>query len=181
MKKKTDKTMKYMVVVFLILLAVSFFISKRAQQKEKASIDKLFNREITLHIQEFKDQGVKHISKPGLFQYNSNPPTSGPHYAQAPSWGFYSEPIDDESALHAVEHGGLWVSYKNLNEEEIAKLKKFADKNPQSVIVTPREKNDTRVAAVMWTKLITFDGVDVDALQKFLLLNKNKTHEPLAK
>src|SRR3989344_6063535 len=25
--------------------------------------------------------------------YNSNPPTSGPHYAQAADWGFYEEPL----------------------------------------------------------------------------------------
>jgi len=41
--------------------------------------------------------------------------------------------------------------------------------------------NDAPISAVSWTKLVQFESVNVDALQKFLLLNKNKTHEPLAK
>jgi hypothetical protein len=48
------------------------------------------------------------------------------------------------------------------------------------VIVRPREQNDSQISALTWTKLINFENIDVGALQKFLLLNKNKTHEPLA-
>src|SRR3989344_4041615 len=48
--------------------------------------------------------------------YNSNPPTSGPHAAPA-EWGISSVEIPDENAIHNLEHGGIWISYKNLDEE----------------------------------------------------------------
>jgi len=177
--KKHKKNFIYIGLIFLLLF-LAFFASNKAKQNERQAIDNLFEKEITLDVQEFKDQGIEHVSEPGLFNYNSNPPTSGPHYPRAPAWGFYPEPIDDESSLHAVEHGGIWISYKDLNEDEIELLKEFARNNAQSVIVTQRPQNNTPVSAVAWTKLVEFDELDVDALQKFLLLNKNKTHEPLA-
>ena len=178
--KKNDNSLKYLLGVVTLALVVTFITSNNAKQKEKAKIDALFDKEIILEVQEFSEQGAEHTSIAGGFNYNSNPPTSGPHYGQAPAWGFYPEPVDDESALHAVEHGGIWISYKDLNEDEIDLLKDFVDNNSQSVIVTPRDQNDSRIAIVAWTKLVKFENVDVDAFQKFLLLNKNKTHEPLA-
>ena len=183
MKKTKNKKnlLLYGGIGVLLLLLIAYVVSNSARQREEDAINALFDKEINLDVQEFNDQGTEHISEPGKFTYNSNPPTSGPHYAQAPAWGFYPDPIDDESAIHAIEHGGVWVSYKNLEPSEIDLLKEFVDTNPQSVIVTPREKNDSRISAAAWTKLVNFENVDTDALQKFLLLNKNKTHEPLAR
>ena len=115
---KKKKTLIYIGVVVLFLV-FSFVFSNKAKTIEEQELNDLFDKEIILDVQEYKNQGTDHISESGDFEYNSNPPTSGPHYGQAPSWGFYSEPIDDESALHAVEHGGVWVSYKELSEPEI--------------------------------------------------------------
>jgi len=183
MKKQRNKKNKTLIYVggVVLLLLISFILSNKAKKDERQAVDDLFDKEIILDVQDFDDQGTEHISESGQFTYNSNPPTSGPHYGQAPNWGFYSEPIDDESAIHAIEHGGIWISYKDLNEDEIDLLEDFVDNNSQSVIVTPRDQNDSRIAIVAWTKLVKFENVDVDAFQKFLLLNKNKTHEPLAK
>ncbi len=183
MKKQRNKNTKTLIIigVTILLLLFAYISSNKAKQKEQQAVNDLFEKEITLDVQEFKDQGTEHISESGLFEYNSNPPTSGPHYGQAPAWGFYEEPIDDESAIHAIEHGGVWVSYKNLEQAEIDILEDFAKNNSESVIVTSRDKNESRISAVAWTKLVEFEDIDIDALQKFLLLNKNKTHEPLAK
>jgi len=181
MKKQKNVKTSIIVGVIVVLLVLAFISSSKAKKNERQAIDNLFDKEIILNIQDFDEQGTEHISESGQFTYNSNPPTSGPHYGQAPTWGFYENSIDDESAIHAIEHGGIWVSYKNLEQAEIDLLKDFAKNNSESVIVTPRDKNDSRISVVAWTKLAQFESVDVDALQKFLLLNKNKTHEPLAR
>lgn len=182
MKKQRNKNKKTFIYIggIVVLLLVSFILSNKAKNDEQQAIEDLFDKEIILDVQDFADQGADHIPDPGQFEYNSNPPTSGPHYGQAPAWGFYPEPMEDELAIHAIEHGGVWISYKDLNEDEIDLLKDFAKNNSKSVIITPRDKNESRISAVAWTKLTQFESVDVDALQKFLLLNKNKTHEPLA-
>ena len=57
-------------------------------------------------------QGAQHISVGAVHApYNSNPPTSGPHYAQPAAWGVYGSELLDEQVIHNLEHGGVWISY----------------------------------------------------------------------
>ena len=43
--------------------------------------------------------------------YNSDPPTSGPHYAQPAQAGFYDEALPDEQLVHNLEHGYIVIWY----------------------------------------------------------------------
>ena len=153
-------------VVGAILAGVIFLIlSARVEtQGEKISLQ---GRE---HIQ----VGAKHE------EYNSNPPTSGSHYAKEADWGIYESELPDEQAIHNLEHGGIWLSYKNLNSVELNQLKQFAKEHPQSIILSPREKNDSKVAVASWTRLMKLDEVNVEKIELFYKGNKNKSPEPLA-
>ena len=104
--KKNNNYRIYIGIIVLVLVTV-FISSNNAKQKEQQNIDDLFDREIILDVQEFSEQGAEHISESGLFSYNSNPPTSGSHYGQAPAWGFYSKEIDDESENETEMGKGL--------------------------------------------------------------------------
>src|SRR3989344_4007834 len=56
--------------------------------------------------------------------YNSNPPTSGNHYGTPANWGVYNEPLPDEHLVHNLEHGGIWISYRDPSDQDlIGKLK----------------------------------------------------------
>ncbi len=180
--KKNKKSYKTKIIIILLLLLVgSFFFSKKAKENEKKMIDDLFGKEIVLDTKEFDDQGANHIRESNGFDYNSNPPTSGPHFVRAASWGFYEDKINDESAIHALEHGGIWVSYKDVTEEEKDILKQFFKENSQSVVISPREKNDSKIAIMSWGRSSKFDNVNLDILRKYILLYKNTSPEPIAK
>ncbi len=112
--------------------------------------------------------------------YNSNPPTSGPHAGAVP-WGFSDKEILDENAIHNLEHGGIWISYKDLDDESVEKLRAIARKNSLSVIVSPREANDTKVAVASWGRIMKLDYVDEALINKYIRSNKNKSPEPLAR
>ena len=58
-----------------------------------------------------EDQGREHVTDTRGFVYNSNPPTSGPHYAQWTKRGIYNEPIEDGYLIHSLEHGYIVISY----------------------------------------------------------------------
>lgn len=180
MKKKKNKTNVYIAIIIFIL-AAAFLISKQAKQKEIKAIDNLFDKDIVLDVQDFDNQGANHINESTGFEYNSNPPSSGPHFAKAARWGFYENEIPDESVIHALEHGGIWVSYKNVTDEEKEILKQFYKENSQSVVISPREKNDSKIAIASWKRVVNMDSVDLDSLRKYILLYKNTSPEPIAK
>ena len=112
--------------------------------------------------------------------YNSNPPTSGPHAGPAP-WGFSSEELLDENAIHNLEHGGIWISYKNLDDDSVKTLENIARRNGASVVVSPREANDSNIAVASWGRLMKLDAVDQERINEFIKRNKNKSPEPLAR
>lgn len=57
------------------------------------------------------DLGRDHVADSVKVDYNSNPPTSGPHN---PAWekpGIYDEPLNDRKLIHSLEHGYIIISY----------------------------------------------------------------------
>src|SRR3989338_3358928 len=75
-------------------------------------------------------------------EYNSNPPTSRPHYGQPADWGIYEQPLPDERLLHNLEHGGIWISSRDTDDTAlISELRDIADYYTLKVIMTPRLEN----------------------------------------
>ncbi len=107
--------------------------------------------------QSIPEQSRQHITTTNHPAYNSNPPTSGWHFPQPAEWGAYKEEIPDETLLHNMEHGGVWISYKpNISEELKKKLEAFYEKWGRKIIVTPRSQNDADIALAAWTHLDKF-------------------------
>lgn len=128
---------------------------------------------------EYPNQGQAHIS-PGQSHepYNSNPPTSGSHYAEAAAWGIYDKELSDEQLIHNLEHGGIWISYKDLNNQELVnKLKDIADDYSIKVIMTPRPQNDSAIAAAAWQRLLKLDSFDEKQIKSFIKAFINKGPE----
>jgi len=100
--------------------------------------------------------GAQHIPVGSpLPQYNSNPPSSGPHYPQTARSGFRTEAIPDQYLIHNLEHGDVWIAYHpRISDEAKSALRRFG---AAKVVITPREANDTDIALVAWGRLDTFD------------------------
>lgn len=101
--------------------------------------------------------------------YNSNPPTSGNHYAQPANWGIYAEPLPDEQLVHNLEHGGIWISYRDQGNAELAaQLKSIAEDYTLKVIITPRPQNDSQVAVAAWGRLLKLENFDEEQIRGFI-------------
>ena len=57
------------------------------------------------------DLGRNHVPEGTVVEYNSNPPTSGPHYAQWEKPGAYDRVLPDGRLIHSLEHGYIVISY----------------------------------------------------------------------
>lgn len=125
------------------------------------------------------DQGRDHVG-PGQPHppYNSNPPTSGWHYGTTAPWGFHNTALPDELIIHNLEHGGIWISYKDENDSEVVDaLVALARQFPRKVIMTHRSANDTRLAVAAWGRLMKLERFDRDAIVDFINRFKNKGPE----
>ncbi len=62
--------------------------------------------------QKLEDLGREHFEIGTTFEYNSNPPTSGNHYADWTKAGAFDTIKDDRNLLHSLEHGYIIMTYK---------------------------------------------------------------------
>lgn len=125
------------------------------------------------------DQGRAHVA-PGQPHppYTSNPPTSGWHYGTTAPWGFHNTELPDELIIHNLEHGGIWISYKDATDEEVVDpLVALAREYRTKVIVTHRPKNESRLAVAAWGRLMKLDRFDREAIVDFINRFKNKGPE----
>jgi len=151
--------------------------SKMAEYKAEENVENL-----SPLGQVFEEQKVSHI-KPGEEHevYNSNPPTSGAHWVDPAKWGIYDKPLIDEQVVHNLEHGGIWISYKNIDESTLESLKKIAEASSQSVIISPREGNDSKIVLASWTRLENMEEYNEFKILEFISRNKNNSPELFAK
>lgn len=168
-----SKNKKY-IIISIAILAILFFVFNKKDTKQEALVN-----EIPEEIYEI--QGTEHIAIGAPHEeYNSNPPTSGPHYAEAANWGFYENELPDEQLVHNLEHGGIWISYKDIDLETLDSLKKLAKFYPGSLIITPRSKNEQPIILASWGKLKRLNEYNRSTIIEFIKNNKNKSPEPIA-
>lgn len=126
-------------------------------------------------------QGREHIPVGASHPpYGSNPPTSGPHYERPADWGVYPQQLPDETLVHNLEHGGIWISYKDVDEETIGRLQQIAARYSVGVVVAPRAANDAKIAVASWGRLLKLDRLDENLVVAFVDANLDKAPERLA-
>ena len=125
------------------------------------------------------DQGRDHISRGQPHPaYNSNPPTSGWHTPEVANWGSFRTELPDELVLHNLEHGGVWISYKDPGDGTLVeKLEGLVSRYRSKVIVTPRAKNDRPIAVAAWGRLMKLDAYDEKRIVAFIEAFRNKGPE----
>ena len=169
------------IVAILILVSVGFSqLTKKSPDQVKYE-QEIQSVSLDARVEKFSIEGRNHVSAGTNVNYETNPPTSGDHLAKAKSWGVYNTEIDDKAGVHGLEHGGIWITYKDLDEEYIEVLKEIGRSNPQSVIVSPRQANDDKIVVSSWGKMMKLEAVDKVLIQKYINTYKNQSPEKIAR
>ena len=143
--------------IALVLIGAIVFLSTRPPPAALANVET------------FPDQGQTHLSPSDAApQYNSNPPTSGPHAPGAAVCGIYREAPPDINLVHDLEHGVVVVYYDpEVGAEVRDGIESFARDAGSHVIVAPREGMETQIALTAWTHLLRLDEFDRSAIDFF--------------
>ena len=103
----------------------------------------------------------------GSIEYDREPPTNGNH---APLWqncGFYGESIQDRHAVHSMDHGVVWITYRpDLPQQQIETLRPYVNDN--YVIVSPYPGQDSPVIATSWRVQLELNNANDPRLDQFV-------------
>jgi len=133
--------------------------------------------------QEYPEAGRAHIADgTAATNYNSNPPTSGDHYATPAQEDFYDVTLPDERLVHNLEHGQTWISYKSsVDQATKDEIRAIQGRNPRRSVASVRDANPQNICLASWTRLLCMDTLDVEVAEQFIDVNMNRAPEPLAR
>lgn len=115
----------------------------------------------------------------GEIEYARNPPTNGDHSPMWQNCGFYTEPIDEKTAVHSMDHGVVWIAYRpDLPQEQIQQLRPYGDE--EYVIVSPYPGLPAPVVATAWRNQIYLEGANDPRLREFVNEFRNIELAPLS-
>jgi hypothetical protein len=129
------------------------------------------------------DTALGHDHVEGPVKYAVTPPVGGPHNPVWMNAGLYTEPIPSERAVHNLEHGVVWITYRpDLPKSQVSELTALFKK--QSMIdepgdggrsnrfmdVSPWASNDLPAPVVIssWGYQLKVQNADDPRLQQFI-------------
>jgi hypothetical protein len=103
----------------------------------------------------------------GPIEYDREPPTNGNHDPLWQNCGFYEEPVEDRHAVHSLDHGVVWITYRpDLPGRQIKSLHPYGKEN--YVIVSPYPGQETPVIATSWRVQLELAGAVDPRLKRFV-------------
>ena len=92
-----------------------------------------------------------HVETPPK-NYNSFPPSSGPHSPAPAPWNAYDEQVQQFILVHNLEHGGVIVQYgSGIPDSDVEQILEWYRDDPNGIVVAPLPALKSRIALVAWT------------------------------
>jgi hypothetical protein len=133
-------------------------------------------------IVNFRENGTKLVQEHDWApqKYEQSPPVGGKHN---PVWqqcmgNIYDHPIPNEHAVHSLEHGAVWLTYRSdLNPDEVAILARKI-RNKQYTMMSPYDGLDATVSLQAWGYQLKVEHVVDARIDEFIsVLAKNASLE----
>ena len=162
------------VILALVVTVVSVFV---VAQQDKSRISAAADKPID-GVQSFDGLSRNHTSSE--VAYPQSPPVGGDHAAQLVNCGIYTDPVNTGEALHSLEHGAVWVTYRpDLPQKDVDALAIEAASHPYELL-SPYPDLPSPVVASAWGKQLKLDSADDPRLPVFLqaYLQGPQTPEP---
>ncbi len=116
----------------------------------------------------------------GPIKYTILPPVAGPHN---PVWqncmgDVYDAPIANEHAVHSLEHGAVWVTYKQgLPQDQVDQLVKKV-RGQEKLFMSPVAGMTSNISLQAWGYQLKVDTADDKRIDEFIkALNDNASIE----
>ncbi len=98
-------------------------------------------------------EGAHSITSPGgtSDEWNTDPPTTGPHYGIAAIFGIYEDEVDIAPLVHDLEHGGIYILYGDeVPDSTVDQLRAFYDDHKTGTVMAPLNRLGDEFALGAW-------------------------------
>ncbi len=116
-------------------------------------------------VETFTAINAQHID--GAIDYGTtDPPPGGNHNTQWHACGFYGNEIRTENAVHSMEHGVVWITYRaGLSDDETSILESLGRRSETIVSLFPGQS--APVIATAWGNQLKLQSATDDRLDQF--------------
>jgi hypothetical protein len=117
-------------------------------------------------LTEVEDQEANHVPEP--IAATELPPTGGNHSQIVQNCGVYDQPVGAENAVHSMEHGAVWLTYRpDLPENEVNQLRDIAA-GKSYLLLSPYPDQASPIVATAWGRQIKVETTEDSRLQRFV-------------
>ena len=100
--------------------------------------------------------------------YPTAPPAGGPHLGIWLNCGFYTVPVLDELAVHSLEHGAVWVTYRSDVDGAILTALQARALRSSHLLVSPYEAQEAPLVLSAWGRQLALDSLEDPRFDQFL-------------
>jgi len=158
-------------VVALVALGIIGFGVFSVVQGSRSWEDKVADIKGVVNYRAQKNPQIDDRShKDGTLSYVTSPPVGGAHNAtpQNCNGDIYDAPIANEHAVHSLEHGAVWVTYKQgMPADQVAVLAKKVQ-GKDYTLMSPYAGLDKNVSVQVWGYQLKVDDVNDPRIDEFI-------------
>lgn len=172
-QKRKERRMAFLMwgagglVIVLLVGVVGFYLVK---QSRETSLDAVSN---------YSYEAGQHVWK--TVSYKETPPVGGEHNNYWQQCSIYDKPIHSEHAVHSLEHGAIWITYRpDLPKAQVDALKKVATSTGQQdyMLVSPFPGLSSPIVVSSWGHQLKLDSPEDPKLGAFIKKYQNGKDTP---
>jgi hypothetical protein len=119
----------------------------------------------------FTETDHQHVT--GNVSYDHSPPAGGAHDAVWLNCGVYPSSVRSENAVHALEHGSVWLTYdSNATASQIALLTSFVQSHylgtERYLLLSPYPSQSAHFIATAWGAQLSMNRLNFAQIAKFV-------------
>jgi len=155
--RRKERPWAWITTISLVVLAAAVMIGYAATRRSATDI---------AGVHSYPNPPHNHVT--GTVHYAQTPPAGGNHAAVPLTCGIYDSPVPNENAVHALEHGALWITYRpGLAATQLTTLKNLVGGNDHRLL-SPYPRLPAPIVATAWGKQLLVDAANDPRLAQFV-------------
>lgn len=118
-------------------------------------------------VEERELPGGVHVAPGQDVDYPQTPPVGGEHWGDWLECGVYDAPVPDEAAVHDLEHGSVWITYRE-DQVDSDGVDRLAAQLPANGIMSPHADQGAPVVITVWGRQLELTGPDDPRIALFI-------------